>query len=104
MCTVLCSSRLLGEGVSTWGVSAQWVCLPRWVSAQGVGARGCLPMGCLPWVVVCLVDWVCPGGAYLWSVCQRGVYLSPFTEFLTHTCENITFPQLRLRTVIIFLL
>ena len=23
----------------------------------------------------------------------------PWTEFLTHTCENITFPQLRLRTV-----
>ena len=29
-----------------------------------------------------------------------GVYTSPpGTEFLTHTCENITFPQLRLRTV-----
>ena len=38
---------------------------------------------------------VCPG-----SVCQGGVHLPPlWTEFLTHTCENITFPQLRLRTV-----
>ena len=30
----------------------------------------------------------------------RGMYTSPlWTEFLTHTCENITFPQLSLRTV-----
>ena len=31
-----------------------------------------------------------------------GVYTSPspWTEFLTHTCENITFPELRLRMVI----
>ena len=34
---------------------------------------------------------VCPGG---------GMYTSPlWTEFLTQACENITFPQLRLRTV-----
>ena len=45
--------------------------------------EGCLPAqgggGCLP----------------------RVVYTSPsqWTEFLTHICENITFPQLRLRTV-----
>ena len=35
-----------------------------------------------------------PGG-----VCLGGVHLPPWTEFLTHTCENITFPQLRLWTV-----
>ena len=46
-------------------------------------------------------------------VCPRGVCVSggvsphamgqtpPRTEFLTHACENITFPQLLLRTVII---
>ena len=34
---------------------------------------------------------VCLGG---------GVHLPLWTEFLTHICENITFPQLRLRTVI----
>ena len=29
-----------------------------------------------------------------------GVYTSPlWTEFVTHSCENITFPQLLLRTV-----
>ena len=45
------------------------------------------------------------------SACQGGVFLpgggclpdtpAPpvWTEFLTHACENITFPQLRLRTV-----
>ena len=50
------------------------------VSAQeGVSARGCLMAGgCLP----------------------LGLYTSPlWTEFLTSACENITFPQLRLRTV-----
>ena len=49
---------------------------------------------------------VCPGG----GVCQgvsdgRGVsatgvvHLPPVDRFLTSACENITFPQLRLRTV-----
>ena len=56
------------------GVSV-WGCLPTEVSAQEV-------------VVVC--------------VCLGGVHLPPlWTEFLTHACENITFPQLLLRTVII---
>ena len=57
-----------------WGESA-WgggVCL-------GGSAWGCLPRGVSTW----------------------GVYTSPlWIEFLTHACENITFPQLRLRTVI----
>ena len=38
-----------------------------------------------------------PGGVSPW-----GVYTSPlplWTKFLTHACENITFLQLRLRTV-----
>ena len=39
---------------------------------------------------------VCPGGVCLGG----GVHLPPLTEFLTHACENITFPQLRLRRVI----
>ena len=51
--------------------------------------RGCLPGGCLS-------RGVCRGGVCL------GVYTSPlWTEFLTHACENIAFPQLRLRTVTI---
>ena len=42
-----------------------------------------------------------PGGGYLprgmsaqGYVCLGGVYTSPnWTEFLTHACENITFPR-----------
>ena len=58
---------------------------------------------------------VCPGG---WGVCPRGVYTpgprdrpptpdheadTPLlcTEGMTHACENITFPPLLLRAVII---
>ena len=58
-----------------WGVSAQG----GRVSTQG----GCLPRGHLPGL--------------------GGMYISPThpsrTEYLTDACENITFPQLRLRTV-----
>ena len=44
--------------------------------------------GCLPARGVFAQEGVC-----------LGVYTSPpWTEFLTHACENITFPQLRLRT------
>ena len=32
--------------------------------------------------------------------CPPITHIPPWTEFLTHACENITFPQLRLRTVI----
>ena len=63
------------------GVSAQRVCLPRGcvcpggVSAQSVSTRGCLP-----------------GGGQR----NAGIYTSLWTEYLTHTCENVTFPQLLL--------
>ena len=61
-------------------------CLPRGVSAR---EGGCLLLG------VCLV------GCLLLGVCRGGAHLPPlWTEFLTHACENITFPQLRLRAVI----
>ena len=56
----------------------------------GVCAQGCLPRGCLP--RGCL-----PGGVYI-PACN-GADEPPWTEFLTHACENITFPQLLLRTV-----
>ena len=42
---------------------------------------------------------VCVRGVSRGGVCPGG-YTSPlWTEFLTHACENITFPQLLLRTV-----
>ena len=68
------------------------------VSANGVSALGgYLPCRCLSGGVVCLVGLSAQGV----GVCQDGcVHLPLWTEFLTHACENITFPQLRLRTVI----
>ena len=78
MGTVRCSSCLLGGGVCPVGV-----CLGGCLS-RGVSARGCLPTlseGVSAQGGECLAD------NPLW------------TEFLTHACENITFPQLRLWTV-----
>ena len=38
---------------------------------------------------------------FIAEILSNNGYTSPslWTEFLTHACENITFPQLRLRTV-----
>ena len=72
MRTVGCSGRLKG-------CLARGVCLP----------RGCLPKGRIS------AQRGLPGGL----VSAQGV--TPlWTEFLTHACENITFPQLLLGTVI----
>ena len=54
---------------------------------RGVSAQGCLPGG------------VCQGVSAQGGVCPGRCTPPPWTEFLTHTCENITFPQLRLRMV-----
>ena len=126
MNTRMHSSRMRNvhcSGCLAWevGVSAQGGgCLPR-----GVSAWGCLPggvclwflpkTGCLPEGNVCLRLGVCLG-----SVCMRGegctspdLEVDPprtrgrhhpditplWSEFLTHACENITFPQLLLRAV-----
>ena len=70
MHTVRCSGHLGERVVVCQGVSALGVC----VYLGRVSAQWCLPRGAhLP--------------------------LPPWTEFLTHACENITFPQLLLRTV-----
>ena len=110
MRTVRCSSHLPGEGMSAWRC-LPGLCLP--------GGRGCVPARregvCLGYVCllggglsargegdckwgVCL-EGCLPGGG---SVCSGGYTPLPplWTEFLTHACENITFPQLRLRAVI----
>ena len=89
MRTVHCSSHVPGRGVSAQGVCLSrgvCVCLPRGdVCPGGVCPGGCLPGGC-----------VCLGG------CLPGGCTPPplWTEFLTHACENITFPKLRLRAAI----
>ena len=89
-------------------------CVPS--AAVAVCCGGCLPGG----VVcpggrrqpaggggVCLVcpEWCLPGGGgfCLGVVRPGGVWQIPplWTKFLTHACVNITFPQLRLRMVII---
>ena len=58
-----------------------------------------IPVGCVPSAAVAVGGVsACPGG-----VCpvHAGIHPPKWTEFLTHACENITFPQLLLRTVII---
>ena len=107
MRTVCCSSHLLGGGVCLSGclpttggcLPATGECLPaRGVSASQEGV-------CLPGGGVSAQEGVClPRGmsACQWGVCLPGGCLAdpPWTEFLTHACGNITFPQLRLRTVL----
>ena len=117
-----------GVGACLGGVCLpEGSCLPRRVSAWGCLPRGCLPGGggclpsglsaqsrCLPAGVYdcvgCLPGGVCLGGVCLrravsaWGGAQppfgsRGRHSSLWTEFLTHACENITFLQLLLRTV-----
>ena len=66
-----------------------------------LGREGVCPGGCMPREGVCLGGGVClvgnlPKGVSVWG----GVNLPLWTEFLTDTCENITLPQLLLRTVI----
>ena len=103
MCTVRCSGRLLWRDCVCPGgclAKGQW-CLPGGVCPDAWGGclpRGCLPGGCLPRVGVCpwgvVSDQLHRGG----GVCQ-----TPPVNRLTDVCENITFPQLLLRTVIITL-
>ena len=83
MCTVRSSSGLLG-GCLLWGVCLSRVgVFPRGLSAWGEG-------------FVCLRG--LPGG-----VCSGGVCIPACTgaDRMTDRCKNITFPQLRLRTVIL---
>ena len=89
MRTVCCS----GHWGDVWpGGCLVWLgCLPRGVSAQGISVWG---------------D-VCPGSSVQGGVfhpalgdgvsapVHAGIHTLPlWTEFLTHACENITFPQL----------
>ena len=75
-CVPSAAVAILGGGFCLWGggLPAREECLP---------ARGCLPRRgvCLPWG----------------SGCQGGC--TPPHSGKTDTCENITFPQLLLRTV-----
>ena len=59
----------------------------------------CIPVGCVPSAAVAVWGVSAWGGGVRGGSVQRGVYLPPLTDFFTHACENITFPQLLLRTV-----
>ena len=89
MCTAcsLTASRSIrrGRGVvhALWGIRAQGRCVCLWGHA------------CPEWCA-CLGGGLCAQG-----VCMRALGACPWTEFLTRACENITFPQLPLRAVII---
>ena len=80
----------MGGGVCQGGV-CQRTCLPR-EGMIGVSAQGGVCQGvCVCQGGVCLGRGVCPGG---------GCTPPPlWTEFLTHACENITFPRLRTATI-----
>ena len=77
-------------------------CIPSAAVAVGGGGVGCLPQCMLGY----LSGGVCPSACWdtcLGGVCpvHAGIHIPPrWTEFLKHACENITFPQLLLRTVI----
>ena len=81
--TVHCSGHLGG-------------CLPRGGVCPGweVCLGGCLPQGVCLWGVCLPRRW----GVLSESVCSGGVH--PLVDRMTDACENITFPQLLLRTVI----
>ena len=71
------------------------VCLPRGCLPRGMCAEGCVcPRGCMS-----AQGGVYPGGCL--PQCMLGYTPPPpsWTEWLTHRCGNITFPQLLLRTV-----
>ena len=69
---------------------------PLWADRQTwLKTKECIPVGCVPSVAVAISG---GRGVFLW----REAYTPFWTEFLTHACENITFPQLLLQTVITF--
>ena len=90
-----------GGGGGFWGVCLwAWggVCL--WVSGcLPLGLEGCLPLGLGRGVYTPLGRH--PQADMPPAHCILG-YILPWTEFLTHACENITFPQLLLRPVKLF--
>ena len=77
------------------------------MSAKGVSAQGDVCLGVSPQGGICqgvFAQGVSAQGGYSawWDTplrqCMLG-YTPLWTEFLTHACENITFAQLLLRTV-----
>ena len=91
----LCETRMHSSRMRTVRCSGHrgWGGLPMGGVCLGGSAWGCLPgAGCLP-------RGSCLGGVY--PSMQWGRHPPLWIEFLTHACENITFPQLQLWKVII---
>ena len=91
------------NSTSNWSkLTTQQECIPvECVPSAAVALLGgCLPGACLPRVVS---TWgYLPRGVYGWGYLPRGCLSGRggvWTEFFTHACENITFPQLLLRTL-----
>ena len=122
MRTVHCSGSLLrggGEVCPGRGVMSdrgRWWCLPRGlvsaqgegVSTQGVSAQGGVrpgggsSQGGFAWLSVCPGGVSAQGGVLPGGVCPGGCLPDPHprpVDRMTDACENITFPQLLLRTV-----
>ena len=76
-------------------------CMHGSVHAFGCACLGCACRGHVSPGGACIPgERACPGGQ---GACPGSMYPTHaplWTEFLTHACENITFPQLLLRAVI----
>ena len=68
-------------------------------ACKNIQKQECIPVGCVPSVAVAVEMGCLPQCmlGYMPSACWDTSRL--WTEFLTHACENITFPQLLLWTV-----
>ena len=84
------------------GTLANWIDGRRTINFQ----QECIPVGCVPSAAITISGGVCLGAQGRGGMCvsQQSTGQTPpppplWTEFLTHACENITFPQLLLRTV-----
>ena len=98
----VCSRDVVCLGVAAQGWVSARGCLPRegrCVCPEGVcrGASGNTPLdpeADTHTLVHCILEYTPP------AHCMLGYTLPHCGQFLTHACENITFPQLLLRMVI----
>ena len=64
----------------------------------------CIPVGCVPSAAVAVLKGSVSGQGEGCVCLPRGMYTSSTVNRITDSCKNITFPQLRLRTVVILFL
>ena len=71
-----------------------------------ISHQECIPLGCIPSAVVAISGGCLSRGVSAWTCLPRGsvclgVCTPPPVDRMTDSCENITFPQLLLWTVMI---